>query len=1139
MFSIRKLLILSVLTASMLWLKAQRTYKSSSVLATGNWYKFSVDREGIYKIDPSFLAALGIQGSIPSGQIRIFGNGGGMLPESNAGKSIDDLEEIAILVNDGGDGVFDAQDQILFYTRGPNPWSLDSNSGQYHHIKNLYSDKAYFFITVGGVGKRVKQQISSPVPQATISSFDDHYFHELDTINFLASGKEWFGEEMANAPGKTLALNYNTAIPGIIPGQPARITSNVVARSLNVGSSFSISVNGIPVQQIPVPGVGTGILDPFAQQVEKKDNFTASPNPVVTLNFTPGSFNSQGWLNWFELFYRRSLELPPSGQLPFRDMGSVGTPSVEYVISNADARTQVWDVTDMAQPVAMISVLSGNQLRFTNDALQLKEYFAFSNNYLSPLAEGKVANQNLHASGPVDYFIITPPEFLSEAKRLAGFHEQHDQLKTNVVTTEQVYNEFSGGSPDPSALRNFVRMFYDRYRTSWKDSGKYLLLFGKGSFDYKNRVPNNTALVPVYESNSSLDPLSTYTSDDFYGFLDENEDINSGLIINTLDIGIGRVPAKNLVEAKNFVDKVFTYHSPASLGPWRNNIDLVADDEDNNLHLQDAETLATAIATEAPLFNTQKIYLDAFRQESGSAGGRYPQANIQVDNSIYTGTLIWNYSGHGGSQRLAEEVVLDQSIVNKWENSTKLPLFITATCDFAPYDNPLVNSLGENILVRPKTGGIGLMTTSRVVFAYSNRIINENYLKAALKPDSNGHYKSLGAALMDAKNFTYLNSGDVINNRKFVLLGDPAIRLGFPELKPAVKAINGRDIQGSIDTLSAGEFVSVEGFITDLHDDPLSSFSGTAYLSLFDKPETITTLGNDPGSFSVGFTQQANILFKGKASVENGRFFFRFRLPKDINYQYGKGKLSLYAENGSIGGGGYSSNVIIGGIDTTANKDHEGPEIRAYLNDEKFVNGSITNATPILLVKLVDSSGINTVSSGIGHDLVATLDNDNNKYYVLNNFYETDLDNFQKGTVRFQLPELAAGHHTLKIKAWDVTNNSSEYVLEFTVIATGELKLEHVLNYPNPFTTSTSFWFEHNHPFEDLYAKVEVFTISGKLIKTLTQTINSAGNRSNDILWDGRDEYGNKLGRGVYLYRMKIRTSYGTTAEKWERLVIL
>ncbi|HJW16182.1 MAG TPA: type IX secretion system sortase PorU, partial [Flavisolibacter sp.] len=564
MFSIPKLLILSVLTASMLWLKAQRTYKSSSVLATGNWYKFSVDREGIYKIDPSFLAALGIQGSIPSGQVRIFGNGGGMLPESNAGSSIDDLEEIAIMVNDGGDGVFDAQDQILFYARGPNPWSLDSNSGQYHHIKNLYSDKAYFFITVEGVGKRVRQQISSPVPQKTISSFDDHYFHELDTINFLSSGKEWFGEEMANAPGKTLALNYNTVIPGIIPGQPARITSNVVARSLNTGSSFSVSVNGIPVQQIPVPGVGTGILDPFAQQVEKKDNFTASPNPVVTLNFTPGSFNSQGWLNWFELFYRRSLEMPPSGQLPFRDMGSVGTPSVEYVISNTDARTQVWDVTDMAQPVTMISVLSGNQLRFTNDALQLKEYFAFSNNYLSPLAEGKVANQNLHASGSADYFIITTPEFLSEAKRLAGFHEQHDQLKTIVVTTEQVYNEFSGGSPDPSALRNFVRMFYDRYRTSWKDSGKYLLLFGKGSFDYKNRVPNNTALVPVYESNSSLDPLSTYTSDDFYGFLDENEDINSGLIINTLDIGIGRVPAKNLVEAKNFVEKVFTYHSAAS-----------------------------------------------------------------------------------------------------------------------------------------------------------------------------------------------------------------------------------------------------------------------------------------------------------------------------------------------------------------------------------------------------------------------------------------------------------------------------------------------------------------------------------------------------------------------------------------------
>ena len=1139
MFLLQKFLILSVLTASMLQAQAQRTYKSSSVLASGNWYKVSVEREGIYKIDASFLAGLGIQGAIPSSQIRIYGNGGGMLPESNAASAMDDLEEIAISVEDGGDGIFNGGDQLLFYAQGPDHWLLDSNTHQFRHSRNLYTNKAFYFITIGGQGKRVSQQASAPQPQATITSFDDHYFHELDTINFLSSGKEWYGEEMANVPGKGLSRSFVTAIPGIIAGQQAKIATSLAARSLNVSSSFSVSINNMPVQQISIPGVGTGILDPFAQQAEKQDNFLASPEPVVTFTFSPGSFNSQGWLNWFELFYRRKLEMPVSKQLVFRDILSVGGSPVGFILSNANAETQVWEITNPSQPVKMLTKLSGDQLQFSNETQELKEYIAFSGNYLVPVPEGKVANQNLHASPSVDYFIITPSEFIVEAERLAGFHQQHDGLKTLVVTPEQVYNEFSGGTPDPTALRNFIRMFYDRYRSTWNASGKYLLLFGKGSYDYKSRVPNNTALVPVYESFASLDPLNTYTSDDFYGFLDENENINSGLIINNLDIGIGRVPAKNITEARDFVNKVFAYHAPPSLGPWRNNIDLVADDEDNNLHLQDAESLAAAIASVAPLFNEQKIYLDAFRQESGSAGGRYPQANLQIDNSIYSGTLIWNYSGHGGSQRLAEEVVLDQSIVNKWENANKLPLFITATCDFAPYDNPLVNSLGENILVRPKTGGIGLMTTSRVVFAYSNRIINENYLKIALKPDSNGHYKTLGTALKEAKNFTYQTSADVINNRKFVLLGDPAMTLGFPSFNVLIKNVNGKDISVTTDTLSATELVSIEGFIADLQNVPINNFNGTAYLSLFDKPETITTLGNDPGSFPVDFKQQANILFKGKASVENGRFIFRFRLPKDINYQFGKGKMSLYAENGSEGGSGYSSNIIIGGIDTAANKDQVGPEIRAYLNDEKFVNGSITNQTPVLLVKLVDSSGINTVSSGIGHDLVATLDNDNNQYFVLNNYYETEVDNFQKGTVRFQLPQLDPGHHTLKIKAWDVTNNSSEYLLEFTVIETGELKLEHVLNYPNPFTTSTSFWFEHNHPFEDLYAKVEVFTVSGKLIKTISQTINSTGNRSNDILWDGQDEYGNKLGRGVYLYRMKIRTSYGKTAEKWERLVIL
>jgi len=743
----------------------------------------------------------------------------------------------------------------------------------------------------------------------------------------------------------------------------------------------------------------------------------------------------------------------------------------------------------------------------------------------------------LHSQQAVDYIIVTTTPLVTQAQRLAQFHQVRNNLRYAVVTTDQVFNEFSSGKSDPSAIRDFVKMLYDRAAGNPANQPKYLLLFGDASFDYKDRLNNNTNFVPAYESVNSLDPLATYTSDDFFGFLDDNEDINSTVLINQLDIGIGRIPARDAEEAKNYVDKVEAYYSNESLGPWRNNQLFIGDDEDFNLHLQDAEVLTTTSQTQAPVFNITKAYLDAFRQESGAGGSRYPQANQLINNQVYNGVLIWNYSGHGGSNRLAEEVVVDQDIVNNWNNPGKLPLFITATCDFAPYDNPAINSLGENILMRPKTGGIGLMTTTRVVFSFSNRIINNNYLQFALQPDANGIYKSLGESIRAAKNYTYQTSGDIINNRKFTLLGDPAVTLAFPALKIRATKVNGIPV-AQADTLSSTERVIIEGEVTDLQGNLLPNFNGTVYPTVFDKAQTINTLANDPTSQVVGFQTQNTVLYKGKASVGNGKFLFTFKVPKDINYQYGNGKLSLYAEDGSKDANGYFTNFIVGGTGSDIGNDNQGPLIKAYLNDEKFVNGGVTNENPILIVKLTDSSGINTAGTGIGHDIVATLDNDNRQYFTLNDFYEADLNSYQQGIIHFQLPSLPGGAHSLKIKAWDILNNSSEYILEFTVAKDDELVLNHVLNYPNPFTTKTQFWFEHNRPGQDLLVKVQIFTVGGKLIKTVKQTINNAGNRSSDVEWDGRDEYGDKLARGVYIYKVTVITPDNKKKEVIQKLVL-
>jgi hypothetical protein len=439
--------------------------------------------------------------------------------------------------------------------------------------------------------------------------------------------------------------------------------------------------------------------------------------------------------------------------------------------------------------------------------------------------------------------------------------------------------------------------------------------------------------------------------------------------------------------------------------------------------------------------------------------------------------------------------------------------------------------------MRPKTGGIGLMTTTRVVFSFSNRIINNNYLQFALQPDANGIYKSLGESIRAAKNYTYQTSGDIINNRKFTLLGDPAVTLAFPALKIRATKVNGIPV-AQADTLSSTERVIIEGEVTDLQGNLLPNFNGTVYPTVFDKAQTINTLANDPTSQVVGFQTQNTVLYKGKASVGNGKFLFTFKVPKDINYQYGNGKLSLYAEDGSKDANGYFTNFIVGGTGSDIGNDNQGPLIKAYLNDEKFVNGGVTNENPILIVKLTDSSGINTAGTGIGHDIVATLDNDNRQYFTLNNFYEADLNSYQQGIIHFQLPSLPGGAHSLKIKAWDILNNSSEYILEFTVAKDDELVLNHVLNYPNPFTTKTQFWFEHNRPGQDLLVKVQIFTVGGKLIKTVKQTINNAGNRSSEVEWDGRDEYGDKLARGVYIYKVTVITPDNKKKEVIQKLVL-
>jgi hypothetical protein len=927
--------------------------------------------------------------------------------------------------------------------------------------------------------------------------------------------------------------------PGLITGQPVTLVSSFAARSVGASSSFFARINGQQIQTATLAGVTGNFLDAFATASTQRNNASVAQSSLaLALTYSPTAIGAQGWLNWFELHGRRNLSAAANTALFFRDWPSVTANAVaNFSIANNGSALSVWDITDPLQPVKINAVTSGSQTNFTNDASRLREYAAFAvAGSISPVALGKVTNQNLHSSSTADLLIITHSSLLTEAQRLAQFHLQHDAYRTVTVTVDQVYQEFSGGSPDPSALRDFVKMYFDKAGTDQAKRPKYLLLFGSASYDYRNRITNNSNLVPGYESVSSLDPLLSYTSDDFFGLLENPDDINLNDPNSTIDIGIGRIPARNNAEAKTMVDKVIRYHDKTSFGAWRNQSVFVADDRDQNLHLTDAEIVSSDAGVSNPLFNQYKIYLDAFPVVSSSAGARYPAVNDAIVNQVFNGALIFNYSGHGSYQRLAEESVLTQEELNRLNNPDKLPLFITASCDFAPHDDPAKNSLGAGILTGSANGAIALLTTTRLVFAFSNRLINDNYLKIALTPLSGGQYLTLGESVKQAKNFTSLSSGDLLNNRKFTLLGDPAMRLAFPELRIRITGINGAVITGS-DTLRALQKYTFTGIVTDGAGNPVTNFNGTVRPTVYDKAQAIKTLGNDAASIVTAFNQQSSVLYKGNATVTDGKFNFTFIVPKDINYQTGRGRISLYADNGVTDANGVNTSFYIGGTGNTIITDNAGPVIKPYLNDDKFMNGGMTNENPVLLVKLYDSSGISTSGNGIGHDITAVIDGIERNILVLNDFYTAYQDSYQQGQVLFQLPTLPEGKHSIRIKAWDVANNSSEVTLEFVVVKQVRLAIMNVRNFPNPFHVSTTFSFEHNQPNTELDVSILIYNEAGALVKRIKKILNTAGTRNCQVIWDGDDQSGAKLAKGIYIYKV-IVVAGGNKTESTRQLIL-
>ncbi len=1129
--------------------RSTTAYATSSKLAGGNFYKIAVTAEGMYKVDYSFVKnTLKVEpSSFNFNTLAIYGNGGGMVPDLNSVARPDDLlENPTLVVDNNGNNKMDEGDYLLFYGQMPDAWKYNNTTQSFTHEKNLYTDQTFYFLTTdAGTGRRVTLASVPGSANKTITEFDEHAYHESDEVNLLSSGKRWLGDKMTGfAPSKTFSFNF----PNLITGTPVKLISKISAATpygsfttvaLNNQNVITHSDGGIPSSDYPQASrvySGTANYNATGDGITVKYTFTVNADPAGT---------AATYIDWFELFLKRGLSMAGNA-MTFRSIESVGAGNVSnFLLNNASGNTQVWNVSDLGNIQQMQGSLNGSQFSFTTTTSEMKEFIAFNlgAGFSAPALIGKVENQNLHALGQPDMLIVTADAFVNPSQELAQFHRTYDNLTVDVVKISQIYNEFGSGRPDISAIRDFVKMFYDRAGGDTSKMPRYLLLMGDGTFDPKDRVAGNNNFVSTYQSTESDSPTESYTSDDFFGLLDTNEggDITGGGQL--LDIGIGRLTAGSETDAWDMVNKIKNYKRPVpdatcvqvnSNASWRNIISFVADDEDYNIHEGSSDVLADLTRGLHPVYNYEKIYLDAFKQVSTPAGDRYPDVNTAILNRINSGCLIMNWVGHGGETNWAHERIFNMADIVPLANREKLPMFVTATCDFSRFDLP-ERTAGEWLVVNGKGGGIASLTTVRLVYSSGNAILNDKAFKFLFDPYEN-RYPRLGEVIMLTKNAAV---GQGSNTRKFTLLGDPALTLNYPQHSVVTTAVN-NNTNLSADTLKALAEVTVKGEVRDDNGNKLTSFNGVVYPLVFDKINTLKTLANDAASSVTSFSVYKNILFKGKASVTNGDFSFSFIVPKDIDYQFGKGRISYYADNGNfVDANGYTNDVVIGGSADSFRLDNTGPKMDVYMNDEKFVYGGTTNTEPMLLLKLMDESGINTVGNGIGHDLTAILDDNTQNKVVLNDYYESELDNYKRGSVKYPYSKLAEGRHTLKVKAWDIQNNSSEEYTEFVVANDAKLALSHVYNYPNPFTTHTEFMFEHNRCCDDLDISVQIYTVSGKLVKSITQQVHSVGYRINDIQWDGLDDYGDAIGKGVYVYKLAVRDAEGNSAHKFEKLVVL
>ncbi len=1113
---------------------AKRTI-SNSVLAAGEWFKFSVNKDGIYKIDANMLTSAGINiNNINPKTLKLYSHQGGMLSENNADFRFDDLPENAIQVIGESDGIMNAGDYILFYAQSPHKWKFDVYTNEYKHETNIYSDKTFFFLTFGGTeGKRMNTAADGNNLTANniYSTFNYHTFHEQDIENLCKEGRFWYGEKFDQVSNYQfthdlsqfdLSKDFKLVFQGgAISPTSSQIACRTLTSTLGVQNYFAINGSS---------------EEPCINRVfPSRFNFNVvNPNLILNFTYIKPTADSKAFIDYYELHGERSLSFN-SGFHQFSVVKSNLDMVAEYNLTGLPSTFQLFDVSDPINPKIQNTVNNSGIVQFksTGNGI-LREYAVNDGNLAIPFYEGKVANQNLHVINNVQFIIVSHPDFLAAANKLADWHRTRDNMEVLVTTPQLIYNEFSSGSQDISAIRDF---FKHVYYNSTPSGLKYAMFMGDASFDYKDKIKNNTNFVPVYQSEEGI-----YCSDDFYGYLDPLDGEWSSNNEQKLEIAVTRLPAANTQEAMGMVNKIINYKDVKSLGDWRNSVTFCADDFDHiagweTIFVTDFEDIFKGLDANFKNINVRKIYTDAYKQENVGGSQRYPEAQAAIVKGFEKGTLIFNYIGHGGVNYLASEKIFDVSMINNLNNINSLPVFFTATCEFSKFDDATYKSAGEFLITNKNGGAVAMFTTTRLVYADANAEITKYFWDNCAFVKTGGKWPTIGDIYKKLKNRESQN----FNDRKFTLFADPAMVMNYPENEVKIDSINDEATGNGNDTIKALSKVTFTGHIEDISGNKLNTFNGILDPTIYDKISILASNGNDAYNFKANYKDYANVLYKGKTSVKNGDFKFSFVVPKDIAYNYGFGKISLYAENGITDASGSLASLVVGGSASNIVVDNNGPKIELFIDDYSFVSGGITDKTPLLMAKIFDENGINASGSGIGRDIMAYIDKgtENEKSFVLNSFYTAKLNSYTEGEVRYQLENLAEGKHTYTLKVWDVFNNPSENTIEFNITNNNKFGLKNVLNYPNPFSNQTTFLFNHNRAGQNLNVTLSIFSITGKVVKTIEQYIPSAEGYVSEITWGGKDEFDDKLASGIYIFRLFVKTDEGEIAEKTQKLVIL